>query len=157
MPSKSYRWCAITLVSISATCHAELPVIPAAPVAQAVSELLLLDAQQALALERSKPTPSLSDTPHHTEHPQHASLALPASPTPAPAPTLTAIHGVGSRLRAHVIIDGQPLTFASGRTHALAGPSTAWRLARIIPPCIDLENSSHGAMRLCAHTAKSMP
>lgn len=139
---------------------ASLPDLPPAPVGQAVSELLMLDANQALAAERGKGT-SFATSPTATfpgvPVPDSANQAVPpdqaantaSKPTPRAAPQLTSIYGVGNRLHAQVLIDGQPTLYATGRSRSLAGADT-WQLKRIAPPCVDLQSAAHGAMRLCA-------
>jgi hypothetical protein len=85
--------------------------------------------------------------------PQAALPAAVAAAKSRPPSALASIYGVGHRLQARVLIEGQEALFASGSAQALGGASLPWRLKRIAPPCVDLESTQGGAMRLCAPSA----
>lgn len=122
--------------------HAGVPEPPPAPAAQAVSQLLMLDALQAVAAERARqqtPAPGLS---------------APSAQRPDDAPrtslVLHALYGVGQHLHAQVLIDGQAALYTSGHSQPAVDVPLGWRLKRIAPPCIDLEDASGDARRVCA-------
>lgn len=149
------RLAGLALATSAHASLATLPELPPAPAGQAVSELLMIDARDAIAAERAKqqtsaqpaqPVPSTGSPTSVTGLPTTMASATPPVQS---GPVLTAIYGVGNRLRAEVLIDGQHTLFANGRPSPLTGASTSWRLKRISPPCVDLE-SDDGAMRLCA-------
>lgn len=131
---------------------AALPDLPPAPAGQAVSELLMMDARRAIAAEHARHSLPPLDLSSGQGHGQ--AYPTPGAPHPAgaakPAPLLAAIYGVGNRLHAQVIIDGQEALYASGHTRPLTANPIPWKLKRIAPPCIDLESDGGGAMRLCS-------
>ena len=147
---------AVTALS-SPLVHAALPQLPPAPAGQAVSELLMLDARQALAAEYAKPGLQTSNAASGPSYKGTPLLSDPADPPSTPRPTLTSIYGVGKRLHAQVVIDGQHALFISGQTRPAEGASIPWRLKRIAPPCIDLEGEHAGVMRLCSAPGGEQP
>ncbi|MCB5362924.1 hypothetical protein H0484_04030 [Pusillimonas sp. CC-YST705] len=152
-----WLWAGALLSLLHSVGWASLPALPPPPPAQAVSELLMLDARRALAAERQRYLEQQAGA-----GPQEAGLgAIPLTSVhdadpPAKLPVLTSIYGVGNRLHAEVLIDGHETLYVNGRAQALNDMSTPWRLKRLAPPCIDLESDS-SAMRLCAAQAGSAP
>ena len=149
------RLAGLALATIAHASLATLPELPPAPAGQAVTELLMIDARDAIAAERAKqqtsaqpaqPVPSTGSPTSVTGLPTTMASATPPVQS---GPVLTAIYGVGNRLHAEVLIDGQQTLFANGRPTPVSSVASPWRLKRIAPPCVDLE-SSDGAMRLCA-------
>lgn len=133
--------------------HGALPELPPAPPAQSVSELLLLDASQAIANERARQgkVDLMSPASKHSHENR-----LPAQPDHS-LPVLNAIYGVGHRLHARVLINGQTALFSSGLPQALAEQTLAWRLKRISPPCVELESDHSLHLRLCTANSGAPP
>ncbi len=130
---------------------AALPDLPPAPAGQAVSELLMMDARRAIAAEHAKhPLPPSALSAAHGTASTASGFPQPSGAV-KPAPLLTAIYGVGHRLHAQVVIDGQEALYVSGHARAVTANPSPWRLKRIAPPCIDLESDNGGAMRLCSN------
>ncbi len=151
MQSKAIRRLSgAVIATLSCGAWAGLPDVPPAPVSQAVSELLMMDARRAVVLEREKGVPDARDVAISGQAVSSPGGDAAGSHSAKSAPLLTSIYGVGNRLHAQLVIDGQETLYASGRLTPVAGTPNGWRLRRIAPPCVDLESESSGVMRLCA-------
>ena len=158
MPNKLAAFITGAVATLSsAPGQAELPQLPPAPAGQAVSELLMLDARQALAAEYAKPAQQEALFPGGPSYNGTPLLGGRASTPESPRPTLTSIYGVGKRLHAQVVINGQKALFISGQPSPAEGASIPWRLRRIAPPCVDLEGEETGVMRLCSAPGGDQP
>jgi len=149
----------LLLAGIRLSLAAEIPAMPPAPDSLLVGDLLRIDAQRARAAELAKTAglapmgapgtgfPQISASPAFpsgdVSHPGIPGLTA-VSPEPeAPAVSLTAIYGVGTRLHADIKIQGQLVTYAAGRAQPIraSDPYTVYRLRAIRPPCVQLDHT----------------
>lgn len=114
--------------------HASLAMSAQPQEPSVVEELLELDTQAALLAARRSIVGPLN-------HPGPAAAL-------ASENVLLAIYGVGQSLTAEVLLGAEPYVFKSRRAQAISGPTTAYTLDRIHPPCVHLKKSGQSEI-LC--------
>lgn len=151
---------------VCSSAFANVPVIeprPAPVLEQTVQELLDLDASRALAAEREKMgastvghAPTLTVGKVSVEQiTEGESEKQEAKPQPQQV-KLAAIYGVGSYVQAQVVIDGSPVTFATGRPQPVRGKAPGWTLHTISTPCVTLKQPDGNRLQLCSYRADNV-
>ncbi|MFY3550750.1 hypothetical protein YH64_016545 [Achromobacter sp. LC458] len=132
------------------------PEAPAAPPSHLVRELLEHDANQALALERSKSKaaiagsplgapPTMATAPADAEQ----AAATSTSPPKQPLARLVAIVGVGGRLAAHLQLDNRQAVYLNGKASPVTGHGQGMRLLEISAPCATFLSQTDETLTFC--------